>query len=306
MHGQHDMGMMVRVRLALVTNAASGGGTDADHVAGLLRAAGASVSVHPFDAGAADGRPEDAIAAAAGEAAATGPDRLVVAGGDGSIGPVAVTAAAEDLPLAVVPTGTANDFARSMEIPLDLERACELAAGEARERTVDVLRAGDRPFLNAAAIGLSVIAANRARPLKRRLGALAYAIGAVRAGLSAHPLRCRVVVDGAQVFVGEAWQVIVAGTGAFGGGSELDDVDPADQLVDVAVLEAGPRVALVRRAWGMRHGGLIDQPGVHHARGRTVDLESPPATPFNVDGEVCEIAPARFSVRGERVRVICP
>jgi YegS/Rv2252/BmrU family lipid kinase len=300
------MGMIRRVRLALVTNAASGGGTDPDHVAGLLRASGASVSVHRFDARSANGRPEDAIAAAAGEASAREPDRLVVAGGDGSIGPVAVTAAAADLPLAVVPTGTANDFARTMEIPLDLEDACALAAGEARERVIDVLRAGDRPFLNAAALGLSVIAAHRARPFKRPLGPLAYAIGAVRAGISARPLRCRVAVDGGQVFVGDAWQVIIAGTGAFGGGSELDEADPGDRLIDVAVLEAGPRVALVRRAWGMRNGGLVDQPGVHHARGRAVDLELPPSTPFNVDGEVCEISPTHFSTRGERVRVMCP
>jgi len=36
-----------------------------------------------------------------------------------------------------------------------------------------------------------------------------------------------------------------------------------------------------------------------------IDLEVPPDTPFNVDGEVCRVAPARFSARGERVRVVC-
>jgi diacylglycerol kinase (ATP) len=128
----------------------------------------------------------------------------------------------------------------------------------------------------------------------------------VHAGLSARPLRCRVTADGGQVFAGEAWQVIVAGTGAFGGGSELEEADPADRLVDVAVLEAGARVALVRRAFGMRSGSLVDQPGVHHARGRTVELELPPGTPFNVDGEVCEVSPTRFCARDERVRVVVP
>lgn len=300
------MGMIPSVRVALVTNAASGGGTDGARVAALLRAAGAGVTVHPFDAGAADGGPEDAIERATREAADGRPDRLAVAGGDGSIGPVAVVAAAADIPLAVVPTGTANDFARSMGIPLELEAACSLAAGEGRERTIDVLRAGDRAFLNSAAIGLSVIAANRARPLKRPLGPLAYAVGAVRAGLTARPLRCHVTVDGGQVFSGEAWQVIVAGTGAFGGGSELSDADPSDRLIDVAVLEGGPRIALVRRAWGMRHGSLTRQHGVHHARGSVMELETPGRTAFNVDGEVCEVSPTRFATRGERVRVVCP
>ncbi|MEA2227457.1 MAG: hypothetical protein QOF04_1087 [Solirubrobacteraceae bacterium] len=295
------------MRLALVTNAASGGGTDTERVAALLRRRGATVTVHAFDAEAAGGQgPEDAVEATAREAAETSPDRLVVAGGDGSIGPVAVVAAGAELPLAVVPTGTANDFARAMDIPLELEDACELASGDARERTVDLLRAGDRPFLNAAGVGLSVIAANRARPLKRPLGPLAYAVGALRAGLTAKPLRCRVTADGGQVFVGEAWQIIVAGTGAFGGGSEIDEADPGDRLVDVAVLQAGPRIALLRRAWGMRNGGLVDQPGVYHARGKVIELELPPRTPFNVDGEVCQVAPLRFCTRGERVRVVVP
>jgi YegS/Rv2252/BmrU family lipid kinase len=292
----------VSLHVGLVTNAASGRGTDGDRVAALLRAAGARVSVHAFDPGGREGAVGDAAAAAAAE----GPDRLAVAGGDGSIGPVAVHAAAADLPLAVIPTGTANDFARALELPLDVEEACALAATETRERPIDVLRAGERPFLNAASAGLSVIAAHRARPLKRPLGPLAYAVGAVRAGLSAEPLTCRVTADGAGVFAGAAWQVIVAGTGAFGGGSELEDADPSDRLVDVAALEAGPRLALVRRAWGMRAGNLTAQPGVHHARGRTIELELPPGTPFNVDGEVCDVAPARFSARGERVRVVCP
>jgi diacylglycerol kinase (ATP) len=290
------------MRVALVTNAASGNGTDDDRVAALLRAAGAEVSVHAFDPDDGDNAVDDAAAKAASEAA----DRLAVAGGDGSIGPVAVHAAGADLPLAVIPTGTANDFARAVELPLDLEAACTIAARETHERPIDVLRAGERPFLNAASVGLSVLAAHRARPLKRRLGPLAYAVGALRAGFAAKPLRCHVTADGRQVFSGDAWQVIVAGTGAFGGGSELEEADPADRLVDVAVLESGLRVNLIRRAWGMRSGTLTGQPGVHHARGRTIELELPDRTSFNVDGEVCTVAPTRFCARGERVRVVCP
>jgi diacylglycerol kinase (ATP) len=292
----------VGLHVGLVTNAASGRGTDGDRVAALLRDAGARVSVHAFEPGGAERAVADAAAAAAAEA----PDRLAIAGGDGSIGPVAVHAAGADLPLAVIPTGTANDFARALDLPLDLRDACTLAATETRERPIDLLRAGERPFLNAASVGLSVIAAHRARPLKRPLGPFAYVVGALRAGLTAQPVRCHVSADGAQAFAGEAWQVIVAGTGAFGGGSELDEADPSDRLVDVAVLEAGPRVALVRRAWGMRSGGLAGQPGVHHSRGTTIELELPDDTPFNVDGEVCRVAPTRFCARGERVRVVCP
>jgi len=288
------------MRVALVTNAASGGDTDGARVAALLRDAGATVSVHGF----APDDGEDALERAAEAAVAAAPERLAVAGGDGSIGPVAVAAAVADLPLAVVPTGTANDFARAVDLPLDLEAACAVAARATTERPIDVLRAGDRPFLNAASVGLSVIAAHRARPLKRPLGPLAYAVGAVRAGLTAHPLRCHVRADGRQVFTGAAWQVIVAGTGAFGGGARIDAADAGDRLIDVAVLEAGSRAALARHALAMRSGALTERPGVRHARGREVVLDVSRGTCFNVDGELCRIEPARFSTRGERVGIV--
>jgi diacylglycerol kinase (ATP) len=283
------------MRLALIANDASGSGTDVEGVADLLRRGGASVSIHDIR-----DLDETAVAVAA-------PDRVVVAGGDGSVGAAAVVAAGRGVPLAVIPTGTANDFARALDLPLEVDRAAELAATpDARRRTVDLHRAGEHPFLNAASAGLSVLAARHAHPLKPALGPLAYAVGALRAGLSATPLRARVLVDGRELFAGRAWQVIVAGTGAFGGGSELEEADPGDGLLDVAVLEAGSRAALVRRAYGMRAGGLTDQGGVHHGRGRTVELELPQGSSLNVDGELCERAPTRFESRGERVEVVAP
>ncbi|HSD78409.1 MAG TPA: hypothetical protein VLA98_13440, partial [Solirubrobacteraceae bacterium] len=183
--------------------------------------------------------------------------------------------------------------------------AAALAAGaRPRLRRVDVARAGDRAFVNAASAGLSVHAARRAHGLKARLGPLAYAVGALRAGLTARPLHVAVAVDGRDAFTGAAWQVIVAGTGAFGGGAELDAADPQDRRLDVAVLEAGPRPALVRRAWGMRAGGLASQRGVRHARGTRVEVRG--AATFNVDGEVLRLDPASFTTGDEHVEVVVP
>lgn len=327
------------MRLALLANDASGAGAASSSVASALRARGAEVEVHDVrETCAPDGDPA-AVAAAR-------PERIVVAGGDGSAGGAAELAATLGVPLAVIPTGTANDFARALGVPLDAEEAAALAAREdVRLRSVDLARATagrsptgaspgghppaaaaggadpghsptiaqgadagrspGRPFLNAASAGLSVVAARRAHALKPRLGALAYAVGALRAGLTAHPIRLEVAVDGEPFSAGPAWQVIVAGTGAFGGGSELDVAEPSDRRLDVAVVRAGPRLALVRRAWGMRAGGLAGQEGVLHARGRQVEVRG--ADAFNVDGEVWR-APgtARFELDGRSVRVVVP
>jgi len=271
------------VRLALVVNAGSGGGLETEQVAELLRARGAQVEAFDLDA-LLDQDP--ALAAAIARA-----DRLVVAGGDGTVGLGAVAAREGGAVLAVLPAGTANDFARHAGLPTDLEEAVAVAADPAAPvRPFDLHRADERPFLNAASCGLSANAAERAAPLKPSLGAAAYAAGAVAAGATGDPERALVTVDGVRRFDGDVWQVIVAGTGAFGGGSELDAADPRDGLLDVAVLEAGPRAALVLRAWGMRAGSLTEQEGVLHLRGARVQVDGP--EDWNVDGEHCTMGPS--------------
>jgi YegS/Rv2252/BmrU family lipid kinase len=284
------------VRVVLFANAASGSGsTAAREIVDALRGAGADVlGVLDIDA------------AGAGAPLPEGAQRLVVAGGDGSIAAVAALAATSGLPLAVVPTGTANDFANALDLPDALGDACQLAAAaDAADRPLDLAWAGDRPFVNAAGAGLAPVAAERAGPLKRRLGPLAYAIGALHAGLTARPLRCRVVVDGATAFEGRAWQLHVGNTGAFGGGSALGEpVDPADGRLDVAVVTAGPRAALVRRAWAMRSGRLVDDDAVAHGQGARIEVALGRDARFNVDGELCglgehvafSVAPAAFRV----------
>jgi diacylglycerol kinase (ATP) len=283
------------VRLVLFANPLSGRRTDVDAVATALRRRGAHVRV--FDVAQAE---------RAGEAAADS-ERLVVAGGDGAIGPAARAASQAGVPLAVVPTGTANDFARALALPVDREAALDLAVDSTAGTThVELLSAGDRPFVNAASAGLSVAAAAAALPLKPALGALAYVAGALWAGLTARPLTVRVGADGRDAFAGKAWQVIVAGTGAFGGGSGLGRADPGDGLLDVVVVPAGSRAGLLRRAWGMRTHRLEHQGGAHHMRARRVHLEVPAATRFNIDGELCRLELSDFASEPPGVDVVIP
>lgn len=283
------------MELLVLANPASGTRTDVEGLAEALRARGARVrafAVHDLEAA---------------EAALEGVERVVVAGGDGSVGPAAALAERARLPLAVVPTGTANDFARALGLPLDRDAALALAtAPHPRRRRVEVLRAGERPFVNVASAGLSVLAAHAARPLKPSLGALAYAVGAARAGLTARPLPVRVRTDGEEAWAGLAWQVLVGGTGAFGGGSRMGGTDVEDGLVDCAIVEASPRLALVRRAVAMRAGRLHEEDGVRHVRAAGVELALPAGTRFNVDGELCDVEPSRFTADPNGVEVLVP
>jgi diacylglycerol kinase family enzyme len=279
------------VRIVLLNNPASGSGSgpSGDELAALLRQEGAAeVACVPIDEGA--------------DAVGEGVDRVVLSSGDGGVGPAAEVAGRAGVPLAVIPSGTANDFARRMRLPDDPRDACRLAVQGAHRRRLDLARMGDRPYVNVATAGLSVAAARRADPLKKVLGPLAYLVGAGVTAVAGRPLRCAVDVDGRRVFQGRAWQVMVACSGSFGAGSVIDEAEPDDGLLDLVVIEAGNRLRLVQYAHGLRDGRITEQPGVTSTRGSRVSLGLPPDASLNVDGDVVPaqgpvtIAPGHFEL----------
>src|SRR4051812_6416339 len=267
-----------RVRLALVANVRSGRGLDPAWLARQL--------------GGAEIFGLDELARIAGV------DRVVVSGGDGTIAPVAERAGELGVPLAVIPGGTANDFARANGIPSDPREAAALAASGTALRSLELGRLSTgRPFVNVASAGLSSIAGRRAQPLKSRFGPLAYGIGAVRAAATGRPLAIRVRVDATEVYAGDAWQLMVACTGAFGGGAGIGAADATDGELDVVIVPAGSRAALARRAWGLRTSTIERQRAVPHFQGRVVEVELPVGAELNVDGEFVEGGLDRVTAR---------
>ena len=283
------------MRVALVANRASGSGLDPDPLVRAMREQGADVAV--FGCEPADLERVEAHT----------PERLVVAGGDGTVASVAELAGRLDVPLGVIPGGTANDFVRTCGLPLDAVEAAVLAVTGERLRRLELGHLGDgRPFVNVASAGLASVAARRASALKPLLGPLAYAVGGLRAAATATPLSCSVRAAGDTVFDGDAWQVIVAVTGAFGGGSEVGAADPHDGVLDVAILPAGSRAGLARRAWGMRRGTITQQRGVEHHRAAVIEVGLPAGTEINADGEVREYGMERLTVERSAYALVTP
>jgi diacylglycerol kinase (ATP) len=276
--------------VALVANERSGA-SNPDLCSEQLRSFGAEVNRFDID---------DLEAAVS-----LGADRIVVAGGDGSIAPVAAAAGAAGAPLAVVPVGTANDFARRLGIPEDLSEACRLAVRGTRFRSLELgWMNEERPFVNVASAGLPAPAAQRARSWKARFGPLAYALGAVSAGLTAKPLTCLVTCGDRELLAGEAWQVTVAASGAFGAGAAIEEADPGDGALEVVAVEAGPRLSLVSLAYRLRSGRVTQHPRAFHSRCPAAEVQVPDCTKFNVDGELVTVGAARFTAEAGAFRLV--
>ena len=104
---------------------------------------------------------------------------ILVAGGDGTVNYVVNMLKRRnlDLPVAVLPTGTANDFANTLGVPSDIEKACRrILGGEIRR--VDLGRANDEYFVNVFSCGLFTDVSQKTPTiLKNTFGKLAYYFG---------------------------------------------------------------------------------------------------------------------------------
>jgi diacylglycerol kinase (ATP) len=235
---------------------------------------------------------------------------LILGGGDGSVSSVVDFLAHHDIVLGLLPLGTANDFARTLGIPSDIEQACETIAG-GKIVDVDLGLAGDNYYVNVASVGLSVGVTQALSPrLKRRIGALAYPTAAIRAFLSHEPFSARLTFpdgDHDPVEYERLLQVAVGNGRFYGGGMVVapqSGID--DRSLDIYAIEMGRHRDLFGVARYLKSGDFIRSDCVGHFRTERVRLETDPELPVNVDGEVVTRTPQDFSVAHNALKVLVP
>ena len=212
---------------------------------------------------------------------------IVVAGGDGSLHAViAALHRRHELArrtLGLIPLGTGNDFARTLEIPLDpAEAAAALVGGQARTMDLILDELGG-VVVNNVHVGASAQASRRGARWKKRLGPfgfgiLGYPIGAVLASIKPPFVRMRIEVDGEVVADMDQHVLMVSvGNGAsVGGGTELTpDADPGDGKLDVMVSLATGPMERFGYAWQLYRGSHPERDDVitHRASQVTVTGE---------------------------------
>ncbi|MFK3723344.1 lipid kinase YegS [Pseudomonas monteilii] len=233
------------------------------------------------------------------EALAAGYPHIVAGGGDGTLRDVAQAMAGASASLALLPLGTANDFAHAAGVPLEPEEALLLL--EQPARTVDLGAAGERIFLNMATGGFgSTVTANTSEDLKKVLGAAAYML----TGLSrfSELQSASVELTGPEFH----WQgqLLALGIGngrQAGGGHELcPEAVIDDGLLDISILPAPQEVVGALRE-------LLSGEGLYvRARLPWVEIRSSQGVDINLDGEPLQADALRFEARPGALRLHLP
>jgi YegS/Rv2252/BmrU family lipid kinase len=285
-----------RQAVLLVNRSARRGGEEIETIVERLEAGG--IAVHPDWAEDGDGLER--------RVRETGADSAIICGGDGSLCRAAPALLASGATLGILPMGTANDLARTLEIPPDPAQAADIILG-GRRHSIDVGTVNGLPFFNVASIGLSTdLARELSSDLKRRWGRVGYALAAFRALARARRFTAWVSENGT-VFRTRTLQVAVGNGRFYGGGTVVAEHATIDDgHLDLYSLEFSRlwRLALMVPAFRAGQHGAWSE--VRTLRGTEFEIRTSRPREVNADGELLTETPASFRLLPGALEVFVP
>jgi diacylglycerol kinase (ATP) len=252
-------------------------------------------------------------------AIAEGAEAVVVVGGDGMVSLGANIVAGTGIPLGLVPSGTGNDAARGLGIPIAdtaaavarlltaLERApSSIDAGRIAVREDPTAHGSASPvwFFGALSAGFDAVVNERANAMGWPRGPRRYTIAILRELLTLRPKRYRVVADGVSSTI-DALLLSVANNGSIGGGMKIvPDADLSDGELDLFVVTPMSRLAFLRLFPKVFTGAHVGLPVVRIERVTSVELACESAVVAYADGERVGELPLRIDVVPGALKVL--
>jgi lipid kinase YegS len=236
-------------------------------------------------------------------------DLLIAAGGDGTLNEVVhglmdLSTAARPV-LGVVPLGTANDFAAGCGIPHDPDQALTLCM-EGKEVPIDVGKANEHWFLNAATIGFGAeITATTPPELKHLLGPAAYAVMGAILAMNVHHYRGRLTSPDREI-TGSGPVAIVGNGRQAGGGLQVTPRARVDDgLLDIFTVRDIPALALLTAARELQELSP-DGEYINYWQTPWAEVHTEEAIPVNLDGEPMQFSSVRYEAVPRAIRLIVP
>ncbi|HEV2907907.1 MAG TPA: lipid kinase [Candidatus Eremiobacteraceae bacterium] len=234
-------------------------------------------------------------------------DLVIVAGGDGSLNAALQALVDADLPLGILPLGTANDLAKSLGIPTDLEGACAVITGGV-ERRIDIGRVNDVYYFNEMSVGLSTTVSRIVAhdPAKKRFGIIALAYRALQVMRRMRRFHAWVKCDDEPEMLLRTAQLTIGNSREFGGFVASDDASIVDHKLDLYSVSFNQWYsyfevlsALVRRRYD-------DARTVVTLHGKQFRIRTHRPRPIEADGEIVSMTPAQVRVVPNAVAVMTP
>jgi YegS/Rv2252/BmrU family lipid kinase len=239
-----------------------------------------------------------------------GTSLVVSAGGDGTLVGVANALVHSQVPLGILPLGTGNRLARILSVPLKLDDAVQLLAGDHTVIEIDALKVGDRYFFSNVSVGMSPEIMKETKPAqKKRFGRLAYILTTVKRSSLFHLRRYTLTIDGQARRV-RASEVLISNTKLL----EKEDLlfgppeNLSDSQLEVYAVTAHTLGDYMQLVWD-----LFRRPGqpaamLYHWESQhsiCIDADRTPQL-VQADGEVISHTPVEIQLVPKAIHVIMP
>ncbi|MCI0436850.1 MAG: diacylglycerol kinase family lipid kinase [Gemmatimonadetes bacterium] len=238
---------------------------------------------------------------------------VCVAGGDGTIAEAAAGLSGTEIPLAIIPRGTANQVAQNLRIPGDVEEAVEVALN-GDVTSVDLGYVGERAFALVAGAGFdAAVMASATREMKEKWGFGAYIFAAVKEALTAQPRRFRIRADDRDLEV-DAVSVLIANVGELFSQFIPFRISLAPQPTnswqdgrfEVVVLAPRNPPEFATVLWRAAHRKFGGDDRLIHFQAQEISIEADPAIAVQIDGDPAGTTPVRAIAVPRAMRVLVP
>lgn len=231
---------------------------------------------------------------------------ILIAGGDGTIDSVINKMKQNniDLPVAFLPVGTANDFAKYIGMPSDVEKACNQII-DSKVKRFDLGRINNKYFVNVASTGLFTdISQKTDSSLKNTMGKLAYYVKALEEVTNLK--RINVKIESPVVnFEGKIYTLLVF-NGQTAGNIKFADLSEADDgLLDVVVIKKELITSVLNNLMiKMKKGQLADMDGVLYFKCKELRVECEDDVVTDIDGEKGPDFPLEISCERRAIKIM--
>jgi YegS/Rv2252/BmrU family lipid kinase len=233
-------------------------------------------------------------------------DLVIIGGGDGTLNGIVDILVELQLPLGILPLGTANDLARTLSIPLSITAACQVIA-DGYLKPIDLGWVNGKHFFNVASLGLGVkITQKLTKGAKRRWGVFAYIATAIKVLSQTRPFHADIIVNGEATRV-KTIQIAVGNGRYYGGGMTIAaDATIDDRRLDLYSLglEHWWQIFPLLKTFPKGEHGLL--PWVQTWSGEEIEIRTRKEHTINTDGELTKVTPAVFRVIPQALDVFVP
>jgi YegS/Rv2252/BmrU family lipid kinase len=232
-------------------------------------------------------------------------EKIVAAGGDGTVNEVVNGLAGTSATLGLLPIGTMNVFATELGLPTyDLELCWDIIQADTT-RAVDLPKANQKFFVQLAGVGLDAqVVKETSNQLKRSFGPVSYLISAVQIAARKPP---RLFIQSEDATIDEGSFVLVGNGRLYGGPFPFFKHAVIDDgLLDVIVFKRLGYLEIIKYLQDVIFSSDIRVPEIEYFQTRRLRVESEEAVPVELDGELVGNCPVEFSLSERSLRVLAP